>query len=297
MFQTLLKVQDVYRIEPKKIRFDKPMLKLIINMGCLQGCELNHRLCQRRRASQHQRRSDGDGGVRRFSKIEGFGFLPITSFTMALTTFVGQNLGARELERTRKGARFGILCSMVIAEGIGILIFIGAPWLIAAFNRDPQVIAYGTDRARTSALFFFLLAFSHCMAAILRGAGKSTVPMLVMLTWCAARVTFITLMVKWINSIQVVFWAYPLTWLMSSVIFSIITDMSTGCMPSTRDPAAHRTLLSELGSRKKEKQVNQREAWLKRRMIHPFKTGFARLHSKFCEPAFLVHPTWVITRR
>ena len=67
---------------------------------------------------------------------------------------------------------------------------------------------------------FFLLAFSHCMAAILRGAGKSTVPMLVMLlTWCAARVTFITLMVKWVNSIQVVFWAYPLTWLMSSVIF------------------------------------------------------------------------------
>lgn len=58
------------------------------------------------------------------------------------------------------------------------------------------------------------------MAAILRGAGKSTVPMLVMLlTWCAARVTFITLVVKLVNSIQVVFWAYPLTWLMSSVIF------------------------------------------------------------------------------
>ena len=69
-------------------------------------------------------------------------------------------------------------------------------------------------------LCVFLLAFSHCMAAILRGAGKSTVPMLVMLlTWCAARVTFITLVVKLVNSIQVVFWAYPLTWLMSSVIF------------------------------------------------------------------------------
>ena len=60
------------------------------------------------------------------------------------------------------------------------------------------------------------------MAAILRGAGKSTVPMLVMLlTWCAARVTFITLVVKLVNSIQVVFWAYPLTWTLSSIIFLI----------------------------------------------------------------------------
>ncbi|WP_421807070.1 MATE family efflux transporter [Holdemania massiliensis] len=221
-WRRLLKVQDVYRIEPKKIRFSKPMLKLIIQYGLPSGLQ-NSIIGFANVVVQANINAFGQmamAGCGAFSKIEGFGFLPITSFTMALTTFVGQNLGAREFERTRKGARFGILCSMVIAEVIGILIYVGAPWLIAAFNRDPQVIAYGTDRARTSALFFFLLAFSHCMAAILRGAGKSTVPMLVMLlTWCAARVTFITLVVKLVNSIQVVFWAYPLTWLMSSVIF------------------------------------------------------------------------------
>ncbi|WP_443986793.1 MATE family efflux transporter [Holdemania massiliensis] len=221
-WRRLLKVQDVYQIEPKKIRFNKPMLKLIIQYGLPSGLQ-NSIIGFANVVVQANINAFGQmamAGCGAFSKIEGFGFLPITSFTMALTTFVGQNLGAREFERTRKGARFGILCSMVIAEVIGILIYVGAPWLIAAFNRDPQVIAYGTDRARTSALFFFLLAFSHCMAAILRGAGKSTVPMLVMLlTWCAARVTFITLVVKLVNSIQVVFWAYPLTWLMSSVIF------------------------------------------------------------------------------
>lgn len=193
-WRRLLKVQDVYRIEPKKIRFNKPMLKLIIQYGLPSGLQ-NSIIGFANVVVQANINAFGQmamAGCGAFSKIEGFGFLPITSFTMALTTFVGQNLGAREFERTRKGARFGILCSMVIAEVIGILIYVGAPWLIAAFNRDPQVIAYGTDRARTSALFFFLLAFSHCMAAILRGAGKSTVPMLVMLlTWCAARVTFI----------------------------------------------------------------------------------------------------------
>ena len=217
-WRRLLKVQDVYRIEPKKIRFNKPMLKLIIQYGLPSGLQ-NSIIGFANVVVQANINAFGQmamAGCGAFSKIEGFGFLPITSFT----TFVGQNLGAREFERTRKGARFGILCSMAIAEVIGILIYVGAPWLIAAFNRDPQVIAYGTDRARTSALFFFLLAFSHCIAGIMRGAGKATVPMLVMLlTWCAARVTFITLVVKLVNSIQVVFWAYPLTWLMSSVIF------------------------------------------------------------------------------
>ena len=75
-------------------------------------------------------------------------------------------------------------------------------------------------RARTVTLFYFLLAFSHCIAGILRGAGKSTVPMLVMMVcWCIIRVTYITVTVHFIPDIRVVFWAYPLTWFLSSVVF------------------------------------------------------------------------------
>ena len=73
-------------------------------------------------------------GCGAYSKIEGFGFLPITSFAMALTTFVGQNLGAGEYERVKKGARFGVLSAVVLAELIGAVVFIFAPALIAAFD-------------------------------------------------------------------------------------------------------------------------------------------------------------------
>ena len=116
-------------------------------------------------------------GCGAYSKIEGFGFLPITSFTMALTTFVGQNLGAKDYERTKKGARFGIACAMILAELIGIVIFIAAPVFTAAFDRTPEVILFGTERARTAALFYCLLAYSHSVAAVLRGAGKAVIPM------------------------------------------------------------------------------------------------------------------------
>ena len=159
-------------------------------------------------------------GCGSYAKIEGFAFLPVTCFTMALTTFVSQNLGAKQYDRAKKGARFGILCSITIAELIGFVIYAAAPTLIAAFNSDPAVVHYGVMQARTIALFYFLLAFSHCIAAVLRGSGHAAVPMVVMLcVWCLFRVSYITVTVRLIPDIRVIFWAYPLTWSISSVIF------------------------------------------------------------------------------
>ena len=159
-------------------------------------------------------------GYGTYSKIEGFGFLPINSFTMALTTYTGQNLGAKEYDRAKKGSRFGILTTMIIAELIGALIFLFAPQLIGMFSDDVDVIAFGVQQARTESFFFFLLAFSHAVAAVCRGAGKAFVPMFVMLSvWCVLRIIYITIAMHYIHDIQVVYWAYPLTWSISSVIY------------------------------------------------------------------------------
>ena len=148
---------------------------------------------------------------------------------MALTTFVGQNLGAKDYERTKKGARFGIACAMILAELIGIVIFIAAPVFTAAFDRTPEVILFGTERARTAALFYCLLAYSHSVAAVLRGAGKAVIPMFVMMIfWCVIRVAVLTAVSALIPSIAVVYWIYPLTWTLSSIAFSFITKKQTG---------------------------------------------------------------------
>ena len=164
--------------------------------------------------------SDAMAGCGSYSKIEGFGFLPITCFAMALTTFIGQNLGARQYARAKKGALFGVLCSITVAELIGILIYFFIPQLVVLFNSEPQVVAYGVLQAKTVGRFYFLLAFSHCAAGILRGAGKSTIPMFVMLgCWCIIRISYITIITYFIPKIVVIFWAYPLTWTLSSIIF------------------------------------------------------------------------------
>ena len=220
----LLRTKETYRVEIKKVKFDLPILKMVIRYGLPSGLQ-NSIIAIANVVVQSNINAFGEmamAGCGAFSKIEGFAFLPITSFTMALTTFVGQNLGAKQYGRTLKGAKFGVLCSLILAELIGLAIFLFAPLLIVAFNNDPQVVLYGSDRARTAAFFFCLLAYSHCISAILRGAGKSMVPMVVMLVfWCVVRVAFLMIMVPLTNSINMVYWVYPLTWTLSSLAFFI----------------------------------------------------------------------------
>lgn len=220
----LLKSPEEYRISPKEIRLDPLMLRHIISNGLPAGLQ-NSIISLANVVVQSNINKFGAmavAGCGSYAKIEGFGFLPITCFALALTTFIGQNLGAKEYERAKKGAVFGVVCSLSIAELVGIVIYLFSPLFLSAFNSTPQVVSYGTAQAHTVTLFYFLLAFSHCMAGILRGAGKSAVPMFVMLAcWCIIRVTYITTTVHFIHDIRVIFWAYPITWTLSSITFLI----------------------------------------------------------------------------
>lgn len=223
-FWRLMHFDTVYQVHIRKIRFSSPMLRQIIKLGLPSGVQ-NSIIGFANVIVQSNINVFGVNAVAgcgAYTKIEGFAFLPITCFSMALTTFVGQNLGARKLDRVKKGTRFGILCSVIMAELVGLVIWLGAPVLIGLFNDDPAVLAFGTKQAKTEALFYCMLAFSHCIAGIMRGAGKAIVPMLTMLaTWCLIRITYITIAVRIIPKIGVIFWAYPLTWTLSSIIFFI----------------------------------------------------------------------------
>jgi len=223
-FTRLVRTEEVYRVDVRKIRFHGPTMRAILRFGLPSGIQ-NSVIGFANVVVQSNVNAFGDSamaGCGSYSKIEGFAFLPVTCFSMALATFVGQNLGARQHDRVRKGARFGVFCAMVIAEGIGVVIYLAAPVLIGMFNGDPEVVSFGVRDARVVAPFFCLLAMNHCMAGVFRGAGKAAVPMTVMLIcWCVIRVSYITVMVPLFGVIEVVFSAYPVTWTLSAIIFII----------------------------------------------------------------------------
>lgn len=222
--RVLMSKNAQYRVELRKIRFHRDMLKEIVRNGLPTGVQnsvigLANVLVQ---TNINTFGSDAMAACGSYSKLEGFAFLPITSFSMSLTTYIGQNLGAEKFDRAKQGARFGVLVSVTMAEIIGVILFFAAPYLISIFNSDPDVVAIGVQQCKVESLAFFLLSFSHCIAGICRGAGKATVPMLVMLSvWCVFRIIYITAAMKILHDIRLLFLAYPITWLISSIIFLI----------------------------------------------------------------------------
>lgn len=220
----LLRKGNIFTVELRKIRFHRDMFSEIIRYGLPSGVQ-NSVIAFANVIVQSQINSFGKLAMAAYgthAKIEGFAFLPITSFNMASTTFISQNLGAKQYDRAKKGARFSIFAAVILAELIGVCCFVFAPYLIGFFDQTPGVIAYGVQQARTVALFYCLLAFSHSVAAVCRGAGKAFVPMCVMLSvWCVIRILYIILVMRLTGEIGYIYWAYPLTWGISSVIYLI----------------------------------------------------------------------------
>ena len=224
-FRKLMCVNAGYRVRWRRVRFDREMLRRVIGLGVPSGVQ-NSVISLANVIVQSNINSFGSvamAGCAAYSRTEGFAFLPVTCFALALSTFVSQNLGAGKTERVKAGVRFGLLCSPILAECIGVLIFIFAPVVIAAFNNEPDVVSFGVNNARTVALFYCLLAFSHCCAGILRGLGRPVIPMTIMLAvWCVFRIFYITVTLRFIHNIHVVYWAYPITWTISSILFAVI---------------------------------------------------------------------------
>lgn len=218
----LSKKGTLYQLQLSKLRIDKESLGEIVRYGLPAGVQNSvigfANVIVQTNINSFTKIATAAYGT--YAKIEGFAFLPITSFTMALTTFTGQNLGAGLYDRAKKGSRFGIISAVVLAEAIGLVIWLAAPFLIGLFSDDPAVIELGTKQARIESLFFCLLAFSHAVAAVCRGAGKVFVPMSVMLAiWCVLRIMYITIMMHYVHEIQYIYWAYPITWGISSIIY------------------------------------------------------------------------------
>ena len=223
-FLRLVRTDADYRVVPRKIRLETRTLKLILGQGLPAGLQ-NSFMGLSNVVIQSYINAYGTAavaGIGAYIKIEGFVFIPITSFALAMTTFVSQNRGAGEKDRIRDGVRFGLICTLVIAEILGLLLALFSPQMIYLFDRNPEVIQYGVMRARIVTPFFFLCAYTHCMSGVLRGLGKPIPSMLAfLLCWCVVRVVALAVVELFIHTIMTTYVIYPATWTLSSLFLFI----------------------------------------------------------------------------
>lgn len=220
----LLRINDDTRLDFRKLKFDGQMMGEVIKQGLPTGIQ-NAVISIGNIAVQTNInffKEYAMAGMGAYSKIEGFVFMPIMSMSMSLPTFVSQNLGAKNYKRARTGAVFGVLFGIITAELLGVLLYFIAPSLLKIFVDSELSLSYGITHVHITALFYCLLALSHCAAGVLRGCGKSFIPMITMLLfWCGVRVVYVNSILHFIPKFEMISWAYPITWTLSSIVLTV----------------------------------------------------------------------------
>lgn len=216
----LMRTKEEYQVKLKHIRFHKHMLYEIVRLGLPSGLQ-NAIVSFSNVIVQSNINAFGSlamAGCGSYTKIDGFAILPVMSYSMALTTFTGQNMGAKKYDRVKQGAKTGILMSVITIVCISALLLMLGPKVLAIFSSDPTVINYGLYMMHVLAPGYIFLAISHAFNGIIRGAGITTVPMIVMVTcWCGLRMAWILTSVPLFHDIGVVFMGWPLTWIASAL--------------------------------------------------------------------------------
>lgn len=128
------------------------------------------------------------------NKIDTFVFLPIQSMSTAVTTYVGQNVGAARMERVRSGTRAGLVLGVATSLAISVIVYPLSAVLMRMFSQSPEVIEAGVYYLHALLPFYFLCAVLFILSAVLRGAGSMVVPM-------AA-----SLLSLWLTRIPIAYW-------------------------------------------------------------------------------------------
>ena len=110
-------------------------------------------------------------------RVDGFAMMPNFTFGMAMTTFVGQNIGAGRMDRVREGVRVGLRAGLMISVVLvsGILIF--GEGLIRMFTNTEELITLGVHMLRILALGYIAVAVTQSLSGVMRGAGDTMTPM------------------------------------------------------------------------------------------------------------------------
>lgn len=179
----LVRAQTDYKVYLNKIKIHKSTAGLIIKIGLPTGFQnmvisLSNILVQ---SSVNSFGANAMAGFGAYMKVDGFNVLPVTSFGMAATTFVGQNFGAGKTERVKRGMWITLGIGILYTITTGILLLIFSETIMHLFSNDSAVIAYGQQAMHFFCPFYWVLSILHALSGTVRGTGKSIPPMVVLL--------------------------------------------------------------------------------------------------------------------
>lgn len=222
----LLRINSDYKLIVKELKIHGNTTKQIIRVGLPTAIQnmvisFSNVLVQ---SSVNSYGATAMAGYAAYLKIDGFNILPVLSISMAVTTFTGQNVGAKKPDRVKKGMWTALIMGVVYTVIIGVVILLTSHTVLGLFTKDNEVITYGQLAMKYFCPFYFLLGILNILAGTVRGAGKGVPPMLILLfSMCIFRILWIKIALPFYSTIDGVFILYPISWFVGMVLMIIYT--------------------------------------------------------------------------
>lgn len=216
----LVRTKNIYKLSLSELKFDPGICRSIFKVGIPAGMQsvliaLSNVIIQ---VCINSFGSDAMAGVSACGKIDAFIHMPMLAMGLAVTTFVGQNVGAKNYARVHKGTRTAMVLTMAVTGVLGIIGFVFARPLLGIISQDPAVLDYGEIMLRTLAPGYIVFVINEIISGTVRGAGSSVPPMIITLVClCALRIVWILVMTPVFGDIRVVAYCYPVTWILAGI--------------------------------------------------------------------------------
>jgi putative MATE family efflux protein len=221
---TLIRTEECIQLIPRQLRLHWDMLRKIIRVGIPAALQMAITSFSNIFVQSYIN-FFGDNcmsGWTTYAKVDQMIFLPMQSIALASTTFVGQNLGSKQVDRARKGVNRALMLAIGSTLILMVPVLLFAPQIVAFFNAKPEVVQYGSLLLRWMTPFYVLCCFNQVYSGALRGAGNSKAAMIIMLTsFVLFRQVYLFLMARIWNEIIPIAMSYPAGWLLSSVLSTV----------------------------------------------------------------------------
>ena len=218
----LSRTKEIYRLVWRDLRINKTVTKLIFAVALPAGIQsvitaFSNTFVQ---AYINYFGSSCMAGWSCYNKLDQVVFLTTQSIAMAATSFVSQNIGAKQEERANRGTMVSLALAVSTIVVVGGTLVLNARQAVRLFTQDESVIAFGVMFIRTNTMFVMFNGVNHVLAGALRGRGDSRGPMYIMLMgFVVLRQIYLFVLTRFIsNTPRPVGFSYPVGWMLTMIM-------------------------------------------------------------------------------
>ena len=216
----LMKADSCIRLDLKKLRLNKIILGQIAGIGFPAGIQgavfsISNVIIQ---STVNSFGSTVVAGNTAAQSIEGFVYTSMNAIHQAAVSFIGQNSGAKKMDRVKKSAIECFLLVTAVGVVLGNLAILFGPQLLSFYSDSPEVIEYGMIRLKYICFLYCLCGIMDVFVGCLRGLGKAVITTLISLFGaCALRIIYIYTLFPSIRSLGNLYLSYPVSWFITAI--------------------------------------------------------------------------------